>query len=124
MSATTMAKVAALAVIGFLAMAMPAAADVSGLLGATVVGTFGDGRQVKVRLHADGTFNEVLPDGSPASGTWTDGVDGVCFTETSPPPPAGTKPDCLPSLSGKKVGDIWDLPGPHPFKMAVVAGAA
>jgi hypothetical protein len=102
-----------------------AMADVSGLYGNTVVATFPDGKVIKVQLKADGAFSETLPDGSAASGTYTDDANGVCFTQTAPPPPADAKPTCAPDLAGKKAGDAWDAPGPQSgttLKISVVAG--
>src|SRR3954470_11524809 len=90
-----------------------ALADVSGLVGNTVVGTFPDGKTIKVHIKAGGAFDNVMPDGSAASGTFTDDAKGVCFTQTTPPPPAGMEaPNCVATLSGKKLGDNWEVPGP------------
>lgn len=103
-----------------------AMADVSGLVGNTVVGTFPDGKTMKVHVKADGSFSNVMPDGSAVSGTYTDDAKGVCFTQTTPPPEAGMAgPNCVATLSGKKVGDAWEVPGPASgtvVKVTVVPG--
>lgn len=103
-----------------------ALADVSGLVGNTIVGTFPDGKTIKVHLKADGAFDNVMPDGSAAAGTYTDDAKGVCFVQTTPPPPAEMAgPNCQATLSGKKVGDAWEVPGPASgtvVKVTVVNG--
>jgi hypothetical protein len=110
------------ALLAGLAMAGAAMADVSGLYGNVILARFPGGQQVKVRLHRDGTFEETLPDGSKATGTFTEDARGVCFTELAPPPPAGTAPECVAVLSGAKLGDAWDMTEPHPYKLSIVAG--
>lgn len=116
-----MKRLSLLVLAAGLALATSASADVSGLYGAVIRADFPNGQHVEVRLHKDGTFEETLPDGSKATGTFAEGAGGVCFTEVAPPPPAGTPPECVSQLSGAKLGDSWDLTQPHPYKLTVVA---
>lgn len=120
MTASRYVAACLLALAAGLGLAGAATAEVSGLYGNVILAQFPDGRQVKVRIHRDGTFEETLPDGAKATGTFTDDARGVCFTEVTPPPPAGTAPECVPQLSGAKLGDAWDMTEPHPYKLSIV----
>jgi hypothetical protein len=107
-------------------VATAARADVSGLVGNTVVGTTpGDGLTRRIQLHADGTYRIVVSDGSASSGTWS--LDGVklCYFALDPKPAAGApNPLCVEGMDGHKLGDAWTTTGHHglQMKMTVVKG--
>lgn len=105
------------------AFAGAAYADVSGLVGNTVVLTMGNGGQIKVQLHADGSYQTTTPQGT-VKGAWKFDNGQLCYTQTDPAPPAGrTNPFCAPGMDGKKVGDTWSQQGPGgSMQGAVVAG--
>jgi hypothetical protein len=99
-------------------------ADMSGMVGNTVVLAGGD-NTIKVQLHADGTYQTSLSNGTTVKGTWADNGGQLCYTQTDPAPPAGRpNPFCVPGMDGKKVGDTWSQPGPGGATMngSVVAG--
>ncbi len=100
-------------------------ADMSGLVGNTVVANTPNGA-IKIQLHADGSYQTVLPNGSGASGTWSEDANGgLCYKQTNPAPPADRpNPFCAPGMSGKKVGDSWSQQGPggNAMTVSVTAG--
>ncbi len=92
-----------------------AAADVSGLLGNTIVAY--DRRNpeivIKTQLHADGTYQTWVSGGlgKPITtrGTWQE-LDGkLCYTQTSKPIPGRPTHFCAKGMGGRKVGDTWIL---------------
>ena len=87
-----------------------AQADMSGLVGNTVVLTT-PGGAIKVQLHADGTYQTTTP-GGVDKGTWKADGGQLCYTQTDPKPPAERpNPFCVQGMDGKKVGDTWTQPG-------------
>lgn len=116
---------AALAALFGLAAGGSASADMSGLVGATVVGSTPDNLTRRIQLHADGTYRISVSDGSVSTGTWTTDGAKLCYTRVNPPPAAGERnPLCVDGLDGHKVGDRWMATG-HlglPMTMTVVAG--
>jgi hypothetical protein len=99
------AKIAAAA--GALALAGAAqAADMSSVFGNTIQITTANGLVVKLYMDANGAYSQLLPNGAQTKGTWADADGKICFTQTSPAPPAGTPANCVPSTA-HKVGDTW-----------------
>jgi hypothetical protein len=94
-----------------LALAGAAHADMSGLVGNTIQITGANNLNVKIQLHADGTYQTTSPQGV-VKGTWKADGDKLCYTQTDPAPPAGRpNPFCAQGMDGKKVGDTWTVPG-------------
>jgi hypothetical protein len=120
-------NIARLLVIGSaaaLAFAGAASADMSGMVGNTIVLSGANNFSVKVQLHADGTYQTVTAQGT-VKGTWKEDNGQLCYTQTDPAPPAGRPATyCAQGMSGKKVGDTWTQPGPGGASMngTVVAG--
>ncbi len=71
-----------------------------------------------VLINNDGTYSQVLADGTSADGTWAVDGDNACF-ETGP----DTPPYCVEAVS-RNVGDTWDLTAPDGTaeKATLVAG--
>lgn len=90
-----------------LAPASFAADSTAGLYGNTMKVTFPGGKVTKVYVEQGGKYT-VDHDGKMASGSWTDNGTQTCYTETTPAPPAGTKPICL-SSKAYTVGDTFDV---------------
>ncbi len=97
---------------GALAISGAAWADMSGLVGNSIVVNTPNGA-IKVQLHADGSYQTIGPKGPIGGGTWSeDSNGGLCYNQTSPAPAAGApNPFCAPGMSGKKVGDSWSQAG-------------
>ena len=116
-------RVLFLAAAAATALAGGAYADVAGLVGNTVVLTTGDGGQIKVQLHSDGSYQTTTAQGV-VKGTWKFDNGQLCYTQTTPPPQAGApSPFCVQGMDGKKVGDTWSQPGPGgDMKGSVVSG--
>lgn len=69
-----------------------------------------------MRLKADHTLTQTLPDGSVRAGTWTNKDGKYCHSF------AGAE-ECPPIASGKAVGDSWSTPGPGgDIQISLVAG--
>ena len=83
------------------------AADMSGVFGNTV-NVSGPQGEIKMYIDSDGTFSQHFANGVVAKGTWADSDGQLCFTATDPTPPAGTKPNCVPSAA-HKAGDTWSV---------------
>lgn len=115
-----------LAGLGLALMAGAAHADVSGLVGNTVVGTTtGDGLTRRIQLRADGTYRITVSDGSFSTGTWSTQGDKLCYLRIEPKPgPNDANPLCVVGLDGHKPGDAWTTTGHHglAMKMTVVRG--
>lgn len=116
-------RVMLLAAAAATALAGVAYADVSGLVGNTVVLSMGNGGEIKVQLHSDGSYQTTTPQGV-VKGTWKFDNGQLCYTQTDPAPPAGRpNPFCAPGMDGKKVGDTWTQQGQGgEMKGSVVAG--
>jgi hypothetical protein len=94
-----------------LALAGVAHADMSGLVGNTILINGPPGGPIKIQLKSDGTYQTVSAAGT-AKGTWKADGDKLCYTQTDPAPPAGRpNPFCAQGMDGKKVGDTWTVPG-------------
>jgi len=110
------------AVIASFAVANAAAADsMAGMYGNTVVCTYPSGKITKVYPRAGGAFT-VIRDGKTINGTWVDDGTNVCYTETDPAPPPGTKNVCVASKPWK-VGDTWQATDPTGAVAACVLAA-
>ena len=110
---------------GALALAGTASADMTGMVGNTVVLAMPDNSTIKVQLHADGTYQTVVANGPAVKGTWAAVNGQLCYTQTDPAPAAGRpNPFCVQGMDGRKVGDTWTQPGPGGATMngSVVAG--
>ena len=106
-------------------LAGAARADVSGLIGNTVVGTTTDGLTRRIQLRADGAYRITVSDGSESSGTWSTQGAQLCYFAIAPKPAQGAaNPLCVEGLDGHKLGDAWAATGHHglPMKMTVVRG--
>ena len=120
----TSIRLGLLAAVGALAMAGAAQADMAGMVGNTIFLTGDNNLQIKVQLHADGTY-QTLVGGQAVKGTWKDKGGQLCYTQTDPAPQAGAPAEfCAQGMDGRKVGDTWTQPGPGGagMKGAVVAG--
>ena len=107
-----------------LGVAGAAQADMSGMVGNTITLAGDNNLQIKVQLHADGTY-QTLVGGQTVKGTWKDKDGQLCYTQTDPAPAAGQPAEfCAQGMNGRKVGDSWTQPGPGGASMkgAVVAG--
>ena len=121
-----MIRLGLLAGAATLGLAGPALADMSGLVGNTVVGTTpGDGLTRRIQLHADGTYRIAVSDGSASTGTWSVQGARLCYLAVDPKPAAGApNPLCVEGLDGHKPGDAWTTTGHHglEMKMTVIRG--
>jgi hypothetical protein len=104
------------------APAGPVPSDVSGLIGNTVV-MVGNGIDIRVKLHADGTYDQDDVNGFPTKGTWKEENGELCYTPTKPLPGNPTY-FCAKHMDGKQVGDRWAerWPDGRTFRGQVVAG--
>ena len=84
--------------------------NMSGMYGNTVVCSYPDGNVTKVYVEQGGAYT-VIRGGQTIAGNWADDGTNVCYTETNPAPPAGTKPVCVASKAWK-VGDGWQVTDP------------
>ena len=94
------------------------AAPIDSAVGNTIVVRNADGSTLQVRLKADGTETQTLPDGSVVHGTWTVANGQLCQTLQ------GAQPMCVPVAEGKNVGDSWtstDAQG-HTATISILAG--
>ena len=105
-------------------------ADVSGLIGNTVVEYDRQNPEfvVKVQLYADGTYQTRVSGGFKTimtTGTWKEQDGKLCYTQTSKPIPGNPTHSCAHDMDGKKVGDTWveQWPNGRMFKAQVVAGS-
>jgi hypothetical protein len=106
-------------------------ADVSGLIGNTVVEY---DRQnpafvVKVQLYADGTYRTWVSVGFKpitTTGTWREQGGKLCYTQSSKPIPGTPTYFCAHGMDGKNVGDTWieRWPDGRMFKAQVLAGSS
>ena len=113
------------AALACMAAAGSASADVSGLVGNTVVGSTPDKLTRRIQLRADGSYRITVSDGSVSTGTWISDGAKLCYNRVNPPPAAGApNPLCVDGLGGHKVGDSWMTTGHQglPMTMTVVAG--
>ena len=101
---------AATLVMAFAAAGSAAADNMAGLYGNTVVCTYPSGKVTKVYAEQGGAFT-VVRDGKTITGTWIDDGTNVCYTETNPAPPPGTKNVCVVSKPWK-TGDGWQATDP------------
>ncbi len=114
-----------------LAMVSAAVADVSGLIGNTVVEYDRQKPEivVKTQLYADGTYQSWVswPGGDTTTkGTWKEQDGKLCYTQTSKPIPGRPTYFCAKGMDGKKVGDTWIERGWDDgrwYKSRVVAGS-
>jgi hypothetical protein len=97
------------AALGVVSVAL---ADVSGLVGNTLVEYDRQNHEIviKTQLHADGSYQSWISAG-PATittnGTWKE-LDGkLCYTQTSKPIPGRPTYFCAKGMDGRKVGDTW-----------------
>ncbi len=81
----------------------------SNMYGNTVSITTPDGKTAKGYVNPDMTWEQHMADGSVLKGTfaWKDS-NTACFTQTDPPPKAGTAPNCS-KIDEHKVGDTWTV---------------
>ncbi len=92
-------------------LAGAARADMSGLVGNTVVGVTPDKVTRRIQLHADGSYRITLSDGSVSTGTWSEDAGKLCYNRIDPPAPAGSPdPLCVQGFDGHKAGEAWSAP--------------
>lgn len=72
-----------------------------------------------VHINEDGTYTNVLGDGTSSAGTWAMDGDNACFTQTG----ADAPPYCVAAVE-RAVGDTWELTAPDGTKetATLVAG--
>ncbi|MCE9650260.1 MAG: hypothetical protein K8R18_11625 [Parvibaculum sp.] len=100
-------------------VAMPAAADtVDSTYGNTLVATNAKGETAHWFIDADNTFKIVGADGKEVAGTWKIAGDKFCIT------PAGSPENCFTYVTGKNVGDSWDVRdgAGEAVKVSIVSG--
>jgi hypothetical protein len=92
-----------------LAITEVAVADVSGLIGNTILHSDRQHPEsvVKIQLNADGSFQALMNGGITAMGTWAEQDGKLCYTIVSKQPPGRPKHFCARGMDGKKVGDTW-----------------
>jgi hypothetical protein len=114
-----------------LGVASVAMADMSGLVGNTLVEYDRQNPElvIKVQLHADGSYQSWVSAGFKAlmmTGTWKEQDGKLCYTQTSNPIPGRPTYFCAKGMDGKKVGDTWlrrDDDYGRWYKGRVVAGS-
>jgi hypothetical protein len=83
-----------------------------GMVGNTLVSE-GNGMEVRVQLHADGTYDKEVRQGgnsvvSTSKGIWRDVNGALCTVQTYPRPQVGEIFHvCARHMAGKKAGDTW-----------------
>ena len=79
------------------------------MYGNTVSITTPDGKTSKAYVNKDMSWERDMADGSILKGTfaWKD-PSTACFTQVTPPPKAGTAPNCA-KIDEHKVGDTWTV---------------
>jgi hypothetical protein len=105
-------------VLAFAAAGAAAADNMAGLYGNTVVCTYPSGKVTKVYPQQGGVFT-VVRDGMTITGTWIDDGANVCYAETNPAPPPGTKNVCVASKAWN-IGDGWQVTDPTGATCAAV----
>lgn len=95
-----------------LGLAAVAVADVSGLIGNTVVLHDRQNPEIviKTQLNADGSYQTSVSDGLntvTTSGTWMEQDGKLCYTQTSKPIPGRPTYFCAKGMDSRKVGDTW-----------------
>ena len=95
-----------------LGLALAAHADVSGLIGNTMVEYDRQNPQIviKTQLFADGSYQSSVSAGFntiTTTGTWKEQDGKVCYTQTSKPIPGRPTYFCAKGGLGQKVGDTW-----------------
>ncbi len=114
-----------LAAFGALALAGAAHADMSGMVGNTMIVTTPDGGTIRVQMHADGSYQAAVANGPTNKGTWAAQGAQLCYTQVDPAPTADQpQPICVPGMDGHKAGDSWSTAGPNgaDLKMTIEAG--
>jgi len=107
-----------------LGVACAAHADVSGLIGNTCI-EVGNNVEVRIKLHADGTFEKVSYPGGTSRGTWKEVEGKLCYVQTDPKPKPGAPVSfCAKNMDGRQVGDRWAerWPDGSVFRGHIVAG--
>lgn len=59
----------------------------------------------KVHINEDGTYSQVMPDGTAAEGTWEVKGEEACFSSGE------NEPYCVP-VEERSVGDTWEMTSP------------
>jgi hypothetical protein len=92
-----------------LGMVSVAIADMSGLIGNTIVEHDRQNPEVvvKTQLYADGSYQTWVSGGATSKGTWKERDGKLCYTQTSTPLPGYPTYFCAKGMDGRKVGDIW-----------------
>lgn len=83
------------------AMADPMAA----FYGNTVVVTHPEAGERSVFIDADGTYNQIMADGTEMGGAWTLEEETACFTSEDSPP------YCVPAEE-RSIGESWEITNP------------
>jgi hypothetical protein len=112
---TTMLSTLRLSVLGgaaALGVVSVAVADMSGLVGNTLVEYDRQNPEIviKVQLYADGSYQSWVSAGFKpitTQGTWKEQDGKLCYTQTSKPIPGRPTYFCAKGMDGKKVGDTW-----------------
>jgi hypothetical protein len=119
-------RIALLSGAAALAVAGVAIADVSGLVGNTILRYERQHPElvVKLQLNADGSFQALIDTKITATGAWEERDGKLCFSITSKQPPGRPSHFCAHGMDGKKVGDSWleRWDDGHWYKARVVAG--
>lgn len=103
----------------------PALADMSGLVGDTVIAESPNGVVRRIELRADGAYRISLSDGQVATGRWSEKAGRLCYDRIDPPPgPGAANPLCVDGFDGHRPGDRWRAPWREgrTLKMSVTPG--
>lgn len=97
---------------GALGLVAVAVADVSGLIGNTLVLHDRQNPEIviKTQLNADGSYDASVSDGlntTVTTGTWKEQDGKLCYTQTSKPIPGRPTYFCAKGMDNRKVGDTW-----------------
>ncbi|MET0272024.1 MAG: hypothetical protein ABW360_03445 [Phenylobacterium sp.] len=96
--------------------------DVAAAFGNTVLSTYPDGRQQKIWMKPDGSWDGLSRRGTPLAGKWSLKDEKVCLRQSKPP----TLPVayCTPFPDQAAVGVVWtgkDMSG-TPITLKLVKG--
>ena len=121
-----LARVSAAAYVAFLGLnaqaRSPEPTGVAAAFGNTIVSIYPDGKQQRIWMKADGTWEAIGRRGTWSSGKWSAKESKVCFKQSRPFPAPLRYCTEIPSEGG--VGAVWtskDMTG-QPIRLTLVKG--